>query len=119
MNTGQKPYVAWWRRWADWGIGPVTAWVDHRGAASAASIAFYKAFSLSPTLVIVIAVASFFYGADAIQGRLFDQIRAVVGNDAAATIQAMVANARHANVAAGTAVISLDAVLAGASATFS
>lgn len=119
MNTRQQPNVSWWRRWADWVIGPVTAWIDHRGAGSAASIAFYTAFSLSPTLVIVIAVASFFYGADAIQGRLFDQIRGVVGNDAAATIQAMVANARHANLAAGTTVISLVAVLVGASATFS
>ncbi|RKP59208.1 YihY/virulence factor BrkB family protein [Pararobbsia silviterrae] len=107
------------RRWADWVVEPVLSWIGHRGASSAASIAFYTAFSLSPTLVIVIAVASFAYGADAIQGRLFDQIRGVVGNDAAGTIQAMVANARHANLAAGTTLISLVAVLVGASATFS
>ncbi|CAM2142210.1 membrane protein [Pararobbsia alpina] len=111
--------VARMRRWADWVIEPVSSWVGHRGSSSAASIAFYTAFSLSPTLVIVIAVASFFYGADAIQGRLFEQIRGVVGNEAAATIQAMVANARHANLAAGTTLISLFAVLVGASATFS
>ena len=111
--------TARWRRWADWVIEPVISWIGHRGSASAASIAFYTAFSLSPTLVIVIAVASFFYGADAIQGKLFDEISGVVGTQAAATIQAMVANARHAHVAAGTALISLAAVLIGASATFS
>ena len=119
MNLGHLFDKTRLRRWADWVIEPVTSWVAHRGSSSAASIAFYTAFSLSPTLVIVIAVASFFYGADAIQGRLFDQIRGVVGNDGAATIQAMVASARHANVAAGTTVISLIAVLVGASATFS
>lgn len=119
MNVGHLFDKARLRRYADWVIEPVSSWVAHRGSSSAASIAFYTAFSLSPTLVIVIAVASFFYGAEAIQGRLFDQIRGVVGNDGAATIQAMVASARHADVAAGTTLISLFAVLVGASATFS
>ncbi|MEJ0003636.1 MAG: YhjD/YihY/BrkB family envelope integrity protein [Pararobbsia sp.] len=107
------------RRVGAWIAGPVTSWIGHRGSSSAAAIAFYTAFSLAPTLVIVIAVASMFYGADAIQGRLFDQIRGVVGNEAAASIQAMVANARHADVATGTTLLSLFAVLIGASATFS
>jgi membrane protein len=107
------------KRWAAWVIEPVSSWSGHRGSSSAASIAFYTAFSLAPTLVIVIAVASFFYGADAVQGRLFVQIQGVVGSEAAASIQAMVANARHANVATGTTLLSLFAVLVGASATFS
>ncbi len=119
MNINRLIEPSRLRRVGAWVIEPVTSWVGHRGSSSAAAIAFYTAFSLAPTLVIVIAVASFFYGADAIQGRLFDQIRGVVGNEAAASIQAMVANARHANVATGTAIVSLFAVLIGASATFS
>ena len=84
-----------------------------------ASIAFFAAFSLAPTLVIVISVASIFFGADAVQGRLFDEISGVVGNDAAHALEAIVANAWHADIARSTAILSLAGVLIGASATFS
>ena len=39
-----------------------------RGAPMAASIAFYSAFSLAPTLVMVIAVAGLVFGAEAARG---------------------------------------------------
>ena len=42
-----------------------------RAAPMAASIAFYSAFSLAPTLVMVIAVAGFVFGAEAARGQLF------------------------------------------------
>jgi membrane protein len=84
-----------------------------------ASISFFAAFSLAPTLVIVIAVASIFFGADAVQGRLFDEISGVVGTDAARALEAIVANAWHADIARSTAILSGAGVLVGASATFS
>jgi membrane protein len=84
-----------------------------------ASIAFFAAFSLAPTLVIIIAVASIFFGADAVQGRLFGEIANVVGADAAHGLEAIVANAWHADIARSTAIVSGVGVLVGASATFS
>jgi membrane protein len=84
-----------------------------------ASIAFFAAFSLAPTLVIIIGVASIFFGADAVQGRLFGEIAGVVGTDAAHALEAIVANAWHADIATSTASLSGVGVLAGASATFS
>lgn len=84
-----------------------------------ASIAFFAAFSLAPTLVIIIAVASIFFGADAVQGRLFGEIAGVVGEDAARGLEAIVANAWHADIATTTAIVSGVGVLIGASATFS
>ncbi|MGI4814949.1 MAG: YihY/virulence factor BrkB family protein [Janthinobacterium lividum] len=98
---------------------PVHRWIADQCSTMAASIAFYSAFSIAPTLVIVIAVASMFYGADAVQGRLFAEISGIVGKDAAAGIQAMVANAWQARMATGTTIVSLGAVVIGASATFS
>ncbi|MDB5789401.1 MAG: ribonuclease [Caballeronia mineralivorans] len=84
-----------------------------------AAIAFFAAFSLAPTLVIIIAVASIFFGADAVQGRLFGEIADVVGADAAHGLEAIVANAWHADIATRTAIVSGVGVLVGASATFS
>ncbi|KAE8755172.1 hypothetical protein FSO04_35780 [Paraburkholderia madseniana] len=48
----------------------------------AASIAFYCAFSLAPTLLIVLAVAGWFSGADAARGQLFGEINGLLGNEA-------------------------------------
>jgi membrane protein len=84
-----------------------------------AAIAFFAAFSLAPTLVIIISVASVFFGADAVQGRLFGEIAGVVGTDAARGLEAIVANAWHADIAGQTAILSGVGVLIGASATFS
>jgi membrane protein len=84
-----------------------------------ASIAFYSAFSLAPTLVLIIAIVSFFYGADAAQGRLVAEIQDYVGDQAASSIQAMISSAWNARTAAGTTVVSIVVVAVGASATFS
>ena len=118
-NMVSKIDLARARGWLTWITDPCQKWVADRCSSMAASIAFYASFSLAPTLVIVIAVASFFFGADAVQGRLFNEIRGVVGNEAAAGVQAIVANAWHTNIAARTTVLSLFGVLIGASATFS
>ncbi|WP_250450813.1 YihY/virulence factor BrkB family protein [Caballeronia sp. ATUFL_M2_KS44] len=105
--------------WLSWLADPVTQWVQDHCLMFSAAISFFAAFSLAPTLVIVISVASIFFGADAVQGRLFAEISGVVGADAAHTLEAIVANAWHADMARRTAVLSIAGVLIGASATFS
>lgn len=105
--------------WLSWIVDPITQWSQDHCLMFSASIAFFAAFSLAPTLVIVILVASIFFGADAVQGRLFDEISGVVGADAAHALEAIVANAWHADIARSTAILSLAGVLLGASATFS
>ena len=105
--------------WMSWIVDPVTQWIQDHCLMFSASISFFAAFSLAPTLVIVISVASIFFGADAVQGRLFDEISGVVGADAARALEAIVANAWHADIARSTAVLSIAGVLVGASATFS
>jgi membrane protein len=105
--------------WLSWIVGPVTQWTQDHCLMFSASIAFFAAFSLAPTLVIMISVASIFFGADAVQGRLFDEISGVVGTEAAHALEGIVANAWHADIARSTAILSLAGVLIGASATFS
>jgi membrane protein len=83
-----------------------------------ASIAFYSAFSLAPTLLLVLAVIGWIFGQDAAQGRLFEQARQLVGNDAAHAMQDIVAHAHRAG-GGGAAAFSIALLLVGASATFS
>jgi membrane protein len=86
----------------------------------AASIAFYAAFSLAPTLVMVIAVAGWFFGAAAARGELYHHINGLLGDQAAAGVQTIVENAHHSGSAGGiAAIVSFSALAIGASATFS
>ncbi|HEX5125222.1 MAG TPA: YihY/virulence factor BrkB family protein [Rhodocyclaceae bacterium] len=96
----------------------VQAWLSDRCASMAAALAFYAAFSMAPMLVIVIAVAGFFFGPQAVEGRLFSDIAGLVGKEGATALQAMVASAWKADRSGWTALISVIAVFFGASATF-
>nr|WP_301780207.1 YihY/virulence factor BrkB family protein [Caballeronia sp. SEWSISQ10-4 2] len=117
MNTATKDgrLKSFW----SWIQDPIVQWSQDHCVMFSASIAFFAAFSLAPTLLIIIAVASIFFGADAVQGRLFGEIADVVGADAAHALEAIVANAWHADIATRTAIVSGVGVLVGASATFS
>jgi membrane protein len=108
------------RHQASWAMGAFSKFSEDRCAAMAAGIAFYAAFSLAPTLVMVIAVAGWFFGAQAVRGELFAHIHGLLGDEAAAGVQTIVQNARHAGSAGGiAAIISFVLLAIGASATFS
>lgn len=108
------------RKQASWAIGALRQFSANRCAAMAAGIAFYAAFSLAPTLVMVIAIAGWFFGADAARGELFREVHGVLGNEAAAGITTIVENAHRSGSAGGiAAIISFAALAIGASATFS
>jgi membrane protein len=99
--------------------GAVAGFLADRCTTLGASIAFYSAFSLAPTLLIVLAVVGWFFGKDAAQGRLFEQIKGITGPEAAGAMQAMVEHAHRASGSGIAAAVSVVLLLVGASATFS
>ena len=94
------------------------AWSEDRCVPESAAIGFFAAFSIAPMLLVVIAVAGYFLGAEAVQGRLFAEIESVIGKEGAVAVQAMVASAWKAKDSGWVGVLSLVAVIIGASATF-
>ncbi|MBY4833120.1 YihY/virulence factor BrkB family protein [Burkholderia dolosa] len=107
------------RQQANWALNAFKRFSADRCSAMAAGIAFFSAFSLAPTLVMVIAVAGWFYGDDAARGQVFEQAHQLIGDDAAASIQTIVQNAHRAGERGGIAtLISFAALAVGASATF-
>jgi membrane protein len=104
---------------ASWVMGALKKFGEDRCAAMAASIAFYSAFSLAPTLVMVIAVAGWVFGAEAARGQLFHQVNGMLGDQAAASVQSIVENAHRSGGTGLAAVISFVLLAVGASATFS
>jgi membrane protein len=104
---------------ASWVLGALKQFSENRCAAMAASIAFYSAFSLAPTLVMVIAVAGWVFGPEAARGQLFHQVNGLLGDQAAAGVQSIVENAHRSGGTGIAAIISFVLLAVGASATFS
>ncbi|AET90636.1 ribonuclease BN [Burkholderia sp. YI23] len=104
---------------ASWALGALKQFSENRCAAMAASIAFYSAFSLAPTLVMVIAVAGWIFGPEAARGQLFHQVNGLIGDQAASGVQSIVENAHRSSGTGIAAIISFVLLAVGASATFS
>ncbi|WP_255569539.1 YihY/virulence factor BrkB family protein [Neoroseomonas alba] len=84
----------------------------------AASIAYFSLFSLSPLLVIAMAIAGAVFGEDAARGAVEEQLRGLLGRDAAEAIQTAIRGA--ADVGRGTlaGVLGIGMLLLTASGTF-
>lgn len=93
-------------------------WAQDRCASMSAALAFYAAFSLAPMLLVVITVASLFFGVEAVQGRLFSEIQSLAGPEGAIAVQAMLASAWKSRQGGWVGLLSLGAIALGASATF-
>jgi membrane protein len=111
-------------RWNARAVGRVVQsaakhWMADGAPRLGASIAFYTIFALAPLLIVVIAVAGVFFGAEAARGEVFEQIRSLVGAGAARTIEQVLvaADQEHATGSWGPT-IGLVTALVGASAVF-
>ena len=63
------------------------AFMEERALKMSAALAYYTVFAMAPLLIMLIFLASIFYGEDAINRKLFSEINGLVGNEAALQIQ--------------------------------
>lgn len=94
------------------------AWIEHRGASKGAALAFYTLFSLAPILILVIAVAGYFFGDDAAQGQIILQIQDLVGRNGAQAIQALLAASRDPSSGLLATIIATLLLIIGATSVF-
>ncbi len=74
-------------------VDSLNAWIDHRPGSKAAALAFYTLFAMTPILVLAIAGAGFFLGADVARGEIIAQVEFLVGSSGAKAVRALVADA--------------------------
>ena len=94
------------------------AWIDDYAPSMGAALAYYTAFSLAPLLLIVIAIAGMVFGADAARGEIFSQLRAMMGDDAAKGIEAMLVNVSKPAEGITATVVGAVVLLIGATTVF-
>jgi membrane protein len=65
---------------------------EDKGLKLSASLAYYTLFSIGPLLLLIMSLASIFYGGDAIRNRMFGELNGLLGASAAAQIQEIIKN---------------------------
>ena len=83
-----------------------------------ASVAFYTIFSLSPLIMLTVAVATWWFGAEAARGEIFAQLNGLVGEQGAAAIQGILAATHRAGGSGIAAMIAFGILIVGATSAF-
>ncbi|HLP05733.1 MAG TPA: YihY/virulence factor BrkB family protein [Paludibacter sp.] len=83
-----------------------------------AAIAYYAIFSLPGLLVVIIAVAGYFFGTEAVNNQLAVQLTSTMGADTAKQIQNMVAEASKFENSLLATIIGVVTILVGATGVF-
>lgn len=95
-----------------------TCFMADKGLKLSASLSYYTLFSLAPMLLLIISLASAVFGRDAIEGKIFFEIRDIIGNDAAAQIQQVIKNLELSGKTTLSLVIGAVTLIIGATTVF-
>jgi membrane protein len=93
-------------------------WMDHNDSSQGAAIAFYTVLSLAPLLVVVVAVGGLFFGQQAVRGHVFWELRNLLGDQAASTVQNLLKAAYHPAAGIAASIVGFTVLLLGASGVF-
>jgi membrane protein len=93
-------------------------WSEREPFNNSIIIAYYTIFSLPGLLVIIINLAGYFWGAEAVTNQISTQIGGLVGGDTAKGIQEMVATASKSTGTVLSTILSVATLLFGATGVF-
>lgn len=96
----------------------VSGFINEDSMKYSASLSYYTVFSIGPILVLMIALAGIFYGAEAIQGKVFTELNGLVGNSAAKQIEEVIQNLQLSGKSNMALVISIVTLIIGATTVF-
>ncbi len=71
----------------------IFSWREDYAPSMGAALAFYTMFSITPLLLIVIAVTGYFLGAQAARGEIYSQLTGLIGNQGSLAVEGLLASA--------------------------
>jgi membrane protein len=96
-----------------------TSWQDDKAPRMGAALAYYIALSLAPSLLILLAVVEWLFGAQTAAGRLVSQIRKLVGEQGAEAVRTMMRSAHQPYSGVSATLVGLVTVFFAGSAVVS
>ncbi len=91
---------------------------EDKGLKLSASLAYYTIFSIGPLLLLLMSLASIFLGEEAIQGKIFGELKGLLGASAAAQVQEIIKNIQVSGETNFALVISIITLVIGATTLF-
>ena len=95
-----------------------TKWWAKDPFKESAVIAYYAIFALPGLLLVIIAVAGYFFGQEAVAGQIAGEISSTMGADAAEQIQNIIAKSTESKNSVGATIIGIITILVGATGVF-
>lgn len=89
-----------------------------KGLKLSASLSYYTIFSLAPLLLLVISLAGAIFGQEASEGRIFEEINGLIGNEAALQVQQIIRNLQLSGKSTISAIIGGITLVIGATTVF-
>src|SRR5690349_17179012 len=96
----------------------VASWRKDYASSMGGALAYYTLFSIAPVLIIVIAVAGFFLGAEAARGEIFAQLQGLLGDEGATAVQGLLESTSKPEEGAIATITSILLLLVGATTIF-
>src|SRR5664279_2440390 len=96
-----------------------TGFLDDKVLKLSGSLAFTMVFSMGPLILIIITTTSFFFGREAIEGRVYSQLEGFLGHDTAFQLQEIIKHAAISNKTTLATVIGIILLFIGATSVFS
>jgi membrane protein len=84
----------------------------------AASLSYSLVFSIAPLLIVVISLAGIFWGQQAVEGKIYSQIKDLVGSASAVQIQDIIRNIQQSKHTMAGAIVGGAVLLIGATGVF-
>jgi len=95
-----------------------TNWNEREPFNNSIIIAYYTIFSLPGLLIILITMAGYFFGREAVTGQITGQIQGMIGGDTAKDVQDMIATSSRQEGSVLATIISVGTLLFGATGVF-
>src|SRR5919108_4120776 len=96
----------------------VQAWSNDYAPSMGAALSYYTLFSIAPLLLIVVSVAGWFFGDEAVRGELTGALQGMMGEEGAKAIEGLLAAASEPKEGIIATVIGVFVLLLGATTVF-
>lgn len=95
-----------------------TGFMNDKGLKLSASLSYYTVFSMAPLLLLIISLAGAFFGREASEGRIFEEINGLIGGEAALQVQQIIRNLELSGKTTLSVIIGAVTLVIGATTVF-
>lgn len=96
----------------------INTFLEHKVLKMSGSLAYVTMFSIGPLLLVILYLSDLFWGREAVEGKIFNQIKSFVGPSSAQQIQTIIENLSLSQSSSIAGLIGVITLLIGATSVF-